>query len=137
MKNVSRIFFVALFAISSFSFLSCEKDEGKLPNIAFKTGAGYTSADETVAKGGMVKVGITASKSEGRDVLKKFSVTKSVNGGASTEVQVKDLTGDEGDNFSADIDITAGNVAGTEKYTFTVVNRDGISNQVSLTLNVQ
>lgn len=47
------------------------------------------------------------------------------------------LSGSNGDNYTKDITITTRNIAGTEKYTFTVVNRDGLRNSVSLTLTVQ
>jgi hypothetical protein len=47
-------------------------------------------------------LGINASKSEEEDVLKKFNISKSVNGGTATTVYTEDLTGSEGDNFSFD-----------------------------------
>lgn len=126
-----------LISASVLSLSSCEKDEGKLPNIAFKTGSDYKSADATVAKGAAVKIGITASKSEDKDVLTKFNITKSLDGGTETTAFTKDLSGAEGDNYSYDYSFTTRDQAGTEKYTFTVVNRDGLVNKVSLTLTVQ
>lgn len=122
---------------SLLSLSSCEKDEGKLPNIAFKTGSEYKSADATVTKGTTVKIGITASKSEDKDVLTKFNITQSLDGAAESTAFTKDLSGSEGDNYAYDYTLTTRNQAGTEKYTFTVVNRDGLVNKVSLTLTVQ
>jgi hypothetical protein len=116
---------------------SCEEDEGKLPDIKFKIGAGYTSSDDTVAKGDTVKVGITAAKTEDKDALKKFDVSRSYDNGTSSSFINKDLSGTEGDSYSTDVEIVTRNQAGTEKYTFTVTNRDGISNQLTLTLTVQ
>jgi hypothetical protein len=135
-----KLHLLAAFLLSASAitvFTSCEKDEGKLPNIAFKTGSGYTSSDATVSKGDTVKVGITASKSEDKDVLKKFDASRSYDGGASSSFVSADLSGSDGDNYSRDVEIATRNQAGTEKYTFTVTNRDGLSNQVSLTLTVQ
>lgn len=117
---------------------SCEKDEGKLPNIAFKTASAYTSADATKVGGSSITIGIDASKSENRDVLKKFNISKSVNGGANTSLFSKDLSGNEGDFFAYDYNTTLDTIHGqTNKYIFTVTNRDGLTNQVSLTVTVQ
>lgn len=116
---------------------SCEKDEGKLPNISFKTTAGYTSADKTVASDDTVLVGINASKSEEEDVLKTFNISKSVDGAASTTVQNVTLTSAQEDTYTQDFQLVAGSAGHTEKYTFTVSNRDGLTNSVNFTLTVQ
>lgn len=134
MKKFSLFLSIAL-TISMLS--SCEKDEGKLPNIAFKTGAGYTSADMTVAKGATVLVGISASKAEDKDVLKTFNESVAFDGGTNTSVLNESLSGSQGDNYEKDVTITTRNQDGTEKYTFTVTNRDGLTNSVTLTLTVQ
>jgi len=134
MKNIKSIIilFAALAVISS-----CKKDSGKLPNIAFKTGGSYVSADKTVAKGETIVIGINASKSEDKDVLKTFSATKSINGANATSMDQQTLSGGDADAYAKDFTIVVGTASLTEKYTFTVVNRDGLTNQVSLTLNVQ
>lgn len=135
MKYILKsILLLAVFACLA----SCEKDEGKLPNISFKTGGSYLSANATAKGGTSITIGITASKSEDKDVLKKFNVSKSVNGAAATTVTSKDLSGSEGDNFSFDYTTTLENVAGQiNKYTFTVTNRDGLVNQVELSVTIQ
>lgn len=120
------------------TFSSCEKDEGKLPNISFKTGGSYTSSDVTLAPSSALSIGIDASKSEEKDVLKQFNVSKSVNGGANTTILDKTLSGSEVDNYSyvysGTVDTTHGQKS---KYTFTITNRDGLTNQVSLTVTTQ
>lgn len=126
--------------LSTFIFLacSCEKDEGKLPEISFKTGGTYVSADATITAGSDVLIGIEAAKSEGKDVLKKFNISKSVNGATATTVYSQDLTGSDGDNYDYDYTATVDAAAGqVEKYTFTVTNRDGLVNQVSLVLTTE
>jgi hypothetical protein len=133
-KILAAMLFIT--AISVMSSCKKEEDEGKLPNIAFKTGAGYTSADATVAQNTTVTIGINASKSEPNDVLKTFDASKILDGGASASFYSEVLTGTLGDTYSKDLTITTRSVAGTEKYTFTVVNKDGLKNQVSLTLTV-
>jgi hypothetical protein len=137
MKTTFKIIAAFILTASSLALSSCEKDEGKLPNIAFKTGAGYTSANATVAQGSTVLIGIDASKSEKKDVLKTFNISKSYDGGANTTVENTDLSGSNEDNYSRDYSIVTRSQAGTEKYTFTVTNRDGLTNQVTLTLTVQ
>jgi VCBS repeat-containing protein len=135
MKNIFKaVLLISIVAI----FASCEKDEGKLPNIAFKTGGNYITSDVTKAGGSAILIGIDASKAEDKDVLKKFNITKSVNGAAGTTIVDQDLSGDNGDNFSYDYSATLDTIHGqTNKYTFTVTNRDGLTNQVALTVTVQ
>ncbi len=125
-----------VFAAAFTLFASCEKDEGKLPNIAFKTGGSYVAADMIVTKDTTITVGITASKSEKKDVLTTFDASKSLDGGTSTSFSNESLSGSNGDNYSKDLSIHVRNQAGTEKYTFTVINNDGLKNIVSLTLTV-
>ncbi len=133
-KSAAALLFVTLFALSS---CKKEEDEGKLPNISFKSGTGYTAADATIAKKTDVKIGINASKSEDKDVLTKFTITRSIDGGADSTLLSKDLSGGEGDSYAYDYTTTTPDKAEKEKYTFTVVNRDGLVNKVSLTLTVQ
>ena len=121
------------------SFLACKKeeDEGKLPNISFKTGGTYVATNQNVAKSSSHLVGISASKSEANDVLKKFTVKVSYNGAADSTIVNMDLTGTQGDTFSYDMPVISRSVVGTEKYTYTVINRDGLVNSVNLTFTVQ
>ncbi len=132
MKHLLSIIAIAiLFA----SMASCKKDAGKIPNITFKTGGTYTSADKTMAVGDSVFIGINASKAEDKDYLKSFTISKSIGGAAATEIYNEALSGTTGDTYSHDITIH-GTTAQTEKYTFTAVNKDGLTNAVSLTLTI-
>ena len=133
MKKLTSIFAILLALIF---FASCEKDAGKLPNIAFKTTAPYISTSTTLPKDTTVVIGITASKAEDKDVLVSFDGSRSYDGGTSTSFTSETLTGSNGDSYSKDVTITTRNQAGTEKYTFTVVNKDGLKNNVSLTITV-
>jgi hypothetical protein len=117
---------------------SCAKDEGKDPYIKFQYGTGYTSADATVPKGSNITIGIKATKAEDEDVLKKFNISKAVNGGAASSIFDKDLAGTEGDNYSYDFVTKMDTISGqTNNFTFTITNRDGLTNQVSLKLTIQ
>lgn len=133
---MKKIFYFA--AICSILFTACKKDddEGKLPNIAFKTGAGYTSSDITTNQSDTLTIGITASKAEDKDVLTTFDAARSYDVGTSTSFLNLSLSGSDGDSYSKDVTVITRAQAGTEKYIFTVINRDGLKNSVSLTVTV-
>ena len=134
MKNSIFIFATAVIAAASFS--SCEKDEGNLPSISFKAGASYLNHNDTIHAGDTVNVGINASKSEDKDVLKSFDASKAYDNGSSTSFFSESLSGSNEDNYSKDFSLVARTQAGKETYTFTVVNKDGLKNSVSLDLIV-
>ncbi len=116
----------------------CEMDEGKLPNISFKTGGNYLTSNDTLVGKSSLLIGIDASKSETEDVLKKFDVSKSVNGASAVSVFNKSLSGNEGNNYNYDYNSTVDSIPGTNtKYIFTVTNRDGLTNQVSITVTTK
>ena len=132
------IFISLLFLSLVTVFSSCEEDEGRLPNISFKTGDSYISTDVTKPAGSDILIGISASKAEDKDVLKKFNISCSVNNAVDTTVYEKEMSGSEADNYSYDFSTKADTVSGqTNKYTFTVTNRDGLVNQVMLTVTVE
>ncbi|MEZ4922617.1 MAG: hypothetical protein R2780_05535 [Crocinitomicaceae bacterium] len=129
---------LAVASLTLSALTSCEKDEGKLPEIEFKTGTGYTYADATIAGGTTVKIGIEAKKEENKDVLKKFDISESVNGGTLTSIYNVDVPQAQEDEYEYDFTTTLDTTSGdTHKYTFTITNRDGLTNQVSLTLTIQ
>ncbi|MFH6985458.1 hypothetical protein [Marinoscillum luteum] len=135
MKN--KWIMATLTAIVTF-LCACEKDEGILPEISFKTATNYVSTDATLPAGTDVVIGITASKTEDKDVLKKFNISKSVDGGTASTVYTQDLSGSDGDNFEYDYSAKVEGLSGqTSTFTFTVTNRDGLVNQVALTLTVE
>ncbi len=134
MKSLFKVLVPAAMLLLS----SCEKDEGKLPSISFKTGGTYISSDATITGGTTILMGIEASKSEDRDVLKKFNISRSVNGGAETSLQDKSLSSSEEDTFSTDFNFTLDTTKGqTNKFIYTITNRDGLTNQVALTVTVK
>ena len=135
MKKISFYSLVALSLLTA----SCKKeeDEGLLPNINFKVASGYVSSDITLTKDTTVMVGIVASKAEDKDVLISFDESVTYDAATTgTSVYSESLTGSSGNNYTKDISIKTRNTAGTEKYTFTVINRDGLKNSVSLKITV-
>lgn len=135
-KSLSTALIIAVLATALINLSSCEKDEGKLPNITFKSTTGYTHADASVSSGAAILAGINASKAEDKDVLKTFNISKSVDGQAATTVVNTTLTSAQEDSYSVDYPIIAGAAGHTEKWSFTVTNRDGLTNTVSFTLTV-
>jgi hypothetical protein len=135
-KLLSSALIVAVLATALINLSSCEKDEGKAPNISFKTGAGYISADDSVAAGTAFTVGINASKSEGEDVLKTLNISKTIDNGTAVTDTTYNIPSAQEDSYSGDWMRTAGAAGHREKWSFTVTNRDGITNTVSFTLSV-
>ncbi|TNE81529.1 MAG: hypothetical protein EP332_03815 [Bacteroidetes bacterium] len=129
---------LVLLTVLILGLYSCERDEGILPEINFKTGGSYISTSDSVNAGAAILIGIEAKKTEDKDVLKKFTVTKSINGAAGVTVISHDLSGADGDAYAYDYNETVENTSGqTNTYTFTVTNRDGLVNQVSLDLHIR
>lgn len=143
MKKQIQVLTFVLISGLAITFTSCDKeDEMEPPTITFKTGVGYTSADANATAGSALLIGIEAEKAdseeESEDVLTHFNITKSVNGGAGTSVYDIDVPEANENDYDYDFNTTAGTTVGdTEKYTFTITNRDGITGQVSLTITVQ
>lgn len=135
MKHIIKSI-VALSIVALIS--SCAKDPGKDPYIKFISAPGYTSADATLPKGSNIIIGISAQKAESEDVLKKFNISKTVNGSASSTIFDKDLSGTEGDDYTYTYSTKLDTVSGqTNDFIFTVTNRDGLTNQVSLKVTIQ
>jgi hypothetical protein len=120
---------------ATITIVSCEKDKHVPPNITFKTGAGYTASDATAATSAAILFGVDVEKTE--DELNTFDVSVSFDGGTAISIQTEAITGSEEDGFNRDVNVTTRTVAGTEKYTFTVTDRDGNIAQESLTITVQ
>lgn len=123
---------------ASLVFTSCKKEkeeEEEAPEIMFKSGGAYTSSDAAVSVGDEVTIGIEAEVHEEKDPLKKFNISKSVDGGSSTSVYSEDLS-DESFEYDYKFTVEASQSGHSEKYTFTVTNRDGLTGQKSLTLTI-
>jgi hypothetical protein len=127
------LFLVLALGIISFS---CKKDEMIPPTIDFTTGNGYTSADSPIAPDTDFKIGVTAKRTEDKDDLKTFVVTVSYDGGAETTIDNVTIPGAQAGEFTKDYDLTTRNTAGTEKYSFTVTNRDGLITTKTITITV-
>ena len=129
----SILFLVLALGIIS---ISCDKDEMIPPTIDFTTGPAYTSADSHIALNTDFKIGVTARRTEDKDDLKTFVVTVSLDGGAETTIDNVTIAAAQGEEFTKDYDLTTRNSAGTEKYSFTVTNRDGLITTKTIMISV-
>ena len=128
--------FFTLITIVAFFFSSCEKDKMIPPTIDFTTGAGYVSADGHLAVNTNFKIGVTAKRTEEKDDLKTFVVTRSYDAGAETTIDNVTIPSAQAGEFTKEYPLTTRNQNGTEKYTFTVTNRDGLITTKSITITV-
>ena len=134
----SRWAAVTLMALTVGFTTSCkdeEEDERVPPDLSFKTGANYTFANKIVGMGDSVLVGCVVTKKE--DDLKSFNISVSYDGGALSTRFNHFTTGAEVGGYAHDYWIVTRSQAGTEKWVFTVVDKDGNQTQKNIVLTVQ
>lgn len=133
LKKIASL--ITFTAVISFIGTGCKKDKHVPPNINFKTGAGYTSADGTVARNTAVKVGIIADKVE--DDMNTYNVSYAYDATATTTTfQTFTLSGGEQQHYDKEVTFNTRNQAGTEKWTFTITDKDGNIAQKQVVLTV-
>ena len=128
---------IAVLTIFTLASSSCKKEEDPHipPDMTFKTGTTYTSGDATIGLGDTVTVGVVVTKME--DDLRTFNLSYSYDGGSPVTSSNYSMTAAEYTGYDHDFQIIARNQAGSEKWTFTVTDRDGNVTQKSITLTVQ
>jgi hypothetical protein len=137
LKPLFKTKILSLVTLTTVIFLSsCDKDKMIPPTIDFTTTTGYTFADTHIALNTAFKIGVDAKRTESKDDLKTFSVTRSYDGTAATTVENLTLTSAQAAEFTKDYNFITRNAAGTEKYTFTVTNKDGLITTKSITITV-
>lgn len=128
-------FFYILGSLVLLLSASCKKDEDKQipPDISFKTGAGYVSSSTVLHTNDTILVGINASKTEDKDLLTHFVATQQYDTNDATTIVNENFNED---TYSKDMTIITRKTAGIEKYTYTIINRDGLTNTISIILTV-
>jgi hypothetical protein len=132
MKNT----LVLLLAASALLF-SCKKntDAHIPPDMAFKTGGTYVSASLTKPQGDSINVGIIITKTE--DDLRTFNISYAYDGATSTTTHYNYvMAASEYTGYNHDFWLHMRNQAGTERWVFTVTDRDGNLTQKELTVTV-
>jgi hypothetical protein len=115
-------------------FAGCKKEEDPRvpPAMSFKTGAGYTSADDSVGTEDTLLIGVIIDKTE--DPLIALNVSVAYDGGGSSTVHNQDISGE---HVEYDHQVITRAQTGTEKWIFSVTDRDGNITTKSLLLTVQ
>lgn len=135
MKNLILAFLTLTLAITP----ACKKtkaDPHVPPALELKSGGKYTSGDKTVTKQDTILVGVTVSKTE--DDLKSYNVSFRYDGAtSSTTFYNYNMTTAEFTGYEHDIKLVTRNQAGTEKWIFTILDRDGNVAQKEINLTVQ
>lgn len=123
------------FFVATVFIASCKKDTDQQipPTMSFKTGSGYISSNDSLHLNDTIVVGITASKSEPQDLLTRFVATKQYN---TDTIHTTINESFNQDTYTKDMTIITRNVAGTENYTFTIINRDGLTKTLTLSFIV-
>ncbi len=109
-----------------------ETDPRVHPDMVFKTGQGYTSADDTVGTDSALVIGVVITKTE--DPLIALNVSVSYDGAASTTAHNQDISGE---HVEYDHHFNTRSQTGTEKWIFSVTDRDGNITTKSILLTVQ
>lgn len=108
-----------------------ETDPRVHPDMVFKTGAGYTSSDDTVGTQDTLLMGVIITKTE--DPLIALNVSVAYDGGAQSTVHNQSISGD---HVEYDQQVITRDQAGTESWIFSVTDRDGNITTKSIKLTV-
>jgi hypothetical protein len=127
---------IALLTIVTLSCKKAKADPHVPPDVELVSGTKFITADCTLGKQDSVWVGLRAHKTE--DNLKSYNVSFAYDGSQTTTTFFNYLmSSNEYDNYGKDIMIVTRNVAGTEKWIFSIVDRDGNITQKAITITVQ
>jgi len=115
-------------------FTSCKKDsttEDLSPSMNFVGGSGFISADANLAAGAVFQVGVNASaNSTSKTKLTNFKVVRTFN---NIPYTVIDSTFSES-NFNLQFTMVAYPEAGSERWTFTIKDKDGESKELAFVI---
>jgi len=124
---------------TSLFLMNCKKkpvDAHVPPNVTYKTGGKFISDNCTLPKQDTVMVGMTATKTE--DNLKSYNVSYAYDGASTTTTFFNYYLAEaEYNGYSKDVTIITRNQAGSERWVFSVVDRDGNITQKTIVITVQ
>ena len=127
---------ITLMVIAAVSCKKAKADPHVPPDVELQSGGKFITNDCTLGKQDSVWVGIMAHKTE--DDLKSYNVSYAYDGVATTTTFFNELLKpSEYDNYAKDIMIVTRNVAGTERWVFSIVDRDGNITQKTINITVQ
>ena len=134
MNKLRLVALAAVVSASAIFFQSCGTDDVKpTPEVNFIGDAGFTAQDASIAGGTAFKIGVVATHSE---KLSKLEIFVAYDGGPN--LKPADCTmcdsSISGTNLRAVYNGMTRVVAGTEKWTFRVTDKDGQSTSKSITI---
>ncbi|MFL5752162.1 MAG: hypothetical protein ACJ76F_02050 [Bacteroidia bacterium] len=136
MKKINFLFLIPFLLLIAGSCKKKKKDAHVPPDVNLKSGGNYTSGDKTLAHGDSILVGIIAKKTE--DDLRSYNASYAYDGaGTTTTFFNVYLSASEYEYYEKDLWLKTRAVAGSEKWTFSIVDKDGNITQKSLVLTVQ
>lgn len=124
------VYFFPLAALLFF-FPSCQKSGVTPPVISLYAGTGYIYQDTTLTHGTTATFGVNAYKAGVDQLLRKCLIQKSVNGGADSVLQEMTLVSQ---SFSQFYGYTVGDSGNVERYTFIIIQDNGLSDSASATI---
>ena len=139
MKKIISLSFIALVLMTT----SCKKktaaeanvDPRIPPDMVFKTGTIYTSANIMATRLDTLLIGVVVTKTE--DNLTSFNASVAYDGSSTTTSFFNHhLSSNEYSGYTVDIPYYTRNQAGTEVLAFTIVDRDGNITTKSITITV-
>ena len=131
-SSIRSVIGIALVAVPILFSCKKENDPRVHPDMSFKTGPGYTSANDTVPMQDTLKIGVIIDKTE--DPLIALNVSVAYDGATSTTVHNQDLSGD---HVEYDQQVITRHQVGTENWIFSVTDRDGNIPTKNIVLTVQ
>ncbi len=133
---IKTLLMLSLFTLA---FASCNKDEDDEMDelhIEFKVGGNYTSTNMTLPKASTGIIGIEAETKKPQDPIISFNISLSISGGTPTTVYNESNLNAE--FYDYDYVFVIGSISGDiYTYTFTITNKDGLTEQESLTVTIQ
>jgi hypothetical protein len=135
MRKINLI--AGLLLLTGIGFLSsCSKDTTTdlSPSLSFTGGTGFTSADATLSAGELFRVGITAAAntSSGKNLV-RFKVVRTFNNTPTTELDTTINT----DNFSWNAYYSANTAVGSERWTFTITDKNGETSELFFNITTE
>lgn len=137
MKKSIYLFGLLLLA-GAVLFSSCKKDDEDepvvdlTPTLTFIGGAGYTSADATFAPASTFKVGINASENAtSKSNIASFVVVRTFNNTPTTVFEKNNINDP---TYTWEDDLVALAVAGEERWTFTITDKDGLKKELAIVI---
>lgn len=134
-------FLLIVIGIVSLTFTSCSKDDDseepvqQKPSITFLGGTEYISQDATLTVGQEFMVGITANENaDSKKNISTFKVVRTFNN-VNTTVYEEDGIGNP--TYSWESAVNANAEVGQERWTFTVTDNAGESNEIAFIITTE